>query len=44
VDYFPSFEIATSYGDGAYKADNVHLDRGIVANITSHMIENYVAI
>ncbi len=44
VDYFPSFEIATSYGYGAYKADNVHLDRGIVANITSHMIENYVAV
>ncbi|KQV89863.1 hypothetical protein ASD15_24470 [Massilia sp. Root351] len=42
VDYFPSFEMATSAGTRYYQDDNVHVTTELVDIITRHMLANYV--
>lgn len=41
VDYFPSFEIATSHGVAGLHEDNIHLLSSVVSTITDHMISTY---
>jgi len=43
VDYYPSYEIATSYGIGGYDDDGVHLKTEIARRIASHMVDGYIA-
>ena len=42
VDYFPSFEIATSGGMAHYIDDNVHITEELVEVIINHMMANYL--
>lgn len=41
VDYFPSYEMATSGGLGAFIEDNVHVRREVVNVITRYMLQAY---
>jgi hypothetical protein len=43
VDYFPSYEIATSFGTAGFNSGNVHLQREVVSSIVGHMLENYLS-
>lgn len=43
VDYFPSYEIATSFGTAGFNSGNVHLKPEIVQAIVDHMLENYLS-
>lgn len=43
VDYFPSYEIVTSFGTQAFEADNTHVDPALVRRVTGYMVENYLA-
>jgi hypothetical protein len=43
VDYFPSYEIVTSFGTGAFEADNTHVDPALVRKVTSTMVQSYRA-
>ena len=43
VDYFPSYEIVTSFGTTAFEADNTHVDPALVRKVTSHMVQSYQA-
>lgn len=43
VDYYPSYEIVTSFGSAAFKDDNVHVREAVVAQVTHYMVQNYAA-
>ncbi|HEX8047394.1 GSCFA domain-containing protein [Rhizobium sp.] len=42
VDYFPSYEIVTSFGTGGYVEDNVHVKEDVVEQVVDYMAECYI--
>jgi hypothetical protein len=42
VDYFPSYEIVTSFGQSGYVEDNVHVKEEIIEEVINYMAECYV--
>ncbi|MCJ2086978.1 GSCFA domain-containing protein [Methylobacterium sp. E-005] len=42
VDYFPSYEIVTSFGSAAYIDDNIHVKEDVIAEVTRYMAECYM--
>lgn len=41
IDYFPSYEIVTSFGTSAFADDNIHVTGEVVTKVTNYMIEGY---
>jgi hypothetical protein len=41
VDYFPSYEMVTTYTNGPFIEDNVHVKPAVVNRITKYMIAEY---
>jgi hypothetical protein len=41
VDYYPSYEIVSSFGTSAFTDDNIHVKAEIVQQVTQYMIEAY---
>lgn len=44
VDYFPSYEIVTSFGTQGYADCNVHVKDNIIEDVTRYMAENYAEV
>ncbi|QND35777.1 GSCFA domain-containing protein [Sinorhizobium meliloti] len=42
VDYFPSYEIVTSFGTRGYIEGNVHVKEDVVEQVVSYMAECYI--
>jgi GSCFA family len=42
VDYFPGYEIVTSFGPQSYESDSIHVRDDIVEEVTAFMVEQYV--
>lgn len=42
IDYFPSYEIVTSFGTTGFVEDNIHVSGDVINKVTRYMIENYV--
>ena len=41
VDYFPSYEMVSSGGLGAFLEDNIHVHDAVVRRVTGHMLDAY---
>lgn len=41
VDYFPSYEMVTTYADNPFIHDNVHVKPEVVARVTRYMLDCY---
>ncbi|QIN84019.1 hypothetical protein GBA63_16230 [Rubrobacter tropicus] len=41
VDYFPSYEMVSSGGLGAFNPDNIHVRDAVVRRVTGHMLDAY---
>jgi hypothetical protein len=42
VDYYPGYEIVTSGGPAAFRADARHIQDDVVEQVTSYMLDHYV--
>lgn len=43
IDYFPSYEMVTTFAGNPFIEDNVHVRPEIVQRVTNHMMRNYAA-